>query len=160
MAVAWIVLGVLLVVLELHHLALYPAFAAVGAFAAATVAAVLPSALPAQFVVAAAVTGVGVVCARPFVARIVHERRERPTVPGVHGGLVGTQAVVADEVADGRRPGHVRLAGERWLAVSGDGRLLTTGTEVLVTAVTGTTLTVWPLDPAHDMHPPSPTEVP
>ena len=42
--------------------------------------------------------------------------------------------------------GHVRLAGERWLAVSGSGTPIPAGTRVLVTAVEGTTLVVWPVD--------------
>jgi hypothetical protein len=42
--------------------------------------------------------------------------------------------------------GHVRLAGERWRAVSGSDVPIPAGTMVLVTAVRGTTLTVWPVD--------------
>jgi membrane-bound ClpP family serine protease len=42
--------------------------------------------------------------------------------------------------------GHVRLAGERWRAVSGADVPIPPGTTVLVTAVRGTTLTVWPVD--------------
>jgi membrane-bound ClpP family serine protease len=51
-----------------------------------------------------------------------------------------------DVVGDERHPGHVRLAGERWLAVSGAERPIPAGTHVLVTAVRGTTLEVWPLE--------------
>jgi hypothetical protein len=40
----------------------------------------------------------------------------------------------------------VRLAGERWRAVSGSDVPIPPGTKVLVTAVQGTTLTVWPVD--------------
>jgi membrane-bound ClpP family serine protease len=38
----------------------------------------------------------------------------------------------------------VRLAGERWLAVSSAGLSIPPGTPVVVTAVQGTTLVVWP----------------
>jgi hypothetical protein len=41
--------------------------------------------------------------------------------------------------------GHVRLAGERWRAVSGAEVAIPAGTPVLVTAVEGTTLVVWPV---------------
>jgi membrane-bound ClpP family serine protease len=46
------------------------------------------------------------------------------------------------------RVGHVRLAGERWRAISGGDAPIPAGTRVLVTAVQGTTLIVWPIDGA------------
>ena len=64
---------------------------------------------------------------------------------GVHGGLVGQEAVALDEVGDTHHVGHVRLAGERWLAITG-GPNISAGTSVFVTAVRGTTLEVWPVD--------------
>ena len=51
-----------------------------------------------------------------------------------------------DVVGDPHRPGHVLLAGERWLAFSGADRPIPARTRVLVTAVRGTTLEVWPLE--------------
>jgi len=65
---------------------------------------------------------------------------------GVHGGLVGQEALALDEVGDAHAVGHVRLVGERWLAVSGSGVVIPPGTTVLVTQVQGTTLVVLPLD--------------
>jgi hypothetical protein len=65
---------------------------------------------------------------------------------GVHGGLVGQTAVTLDRVGDEHAVGHVRLAGERWLAISGEGRPIDAGREVTVSAVMGTTLVVWPAD--------------
>jgi membrane protein implicated in regulation of membrane protease activity len=106
MVIAWLVLGVVLLAFELHHLAFYALFGALGAFAAAAVAVVWPDLYAAQ--VAA------------FVA-----------------------------VGDDRHLGHVRLAGERWLAASGSGLPIPADTIVLVTAVRGTTLTVWPVDGNH-----------
>jgi len=62
----------------------------------------------------------------------------------VHGGLVGQQVVTLDPVA--MPPRRSRTAGRRTLAaVSGNGELLDAHTPVLVTAVEGTTLIVWPL---------------
>ena len=40
----------------------------------------------------------------------------------------------------------MRLAGERWLAISGADHPIPSGTTVVVTAVEGTTLVVWPVD--------------
>jgi membrane-bound ClpP family serine protease len=81
---------------------------------------------------------------RPFVSRAVHRHGGGRVAHGVHGGLVDTEAVALDRIGGLTSPGHVRLAGERWLAVSGDGRSIEPGSTVLVTAVQGTTLTVWP----------------
>jgi membrane-bound ClpP family serine protease len=63
----------------------------------------------------------------------------------VHGGLVGQEALALDQIGGEHSIGHVRLAGERWLAVSG-GPAIRAGTPVLVTALRGTTLIVWPVD--------------
>lgn len=145
MVVAWLVVGVLLVLFELHHLAFYALFGAIGAFGAAIVASVAPSAYAAQAAVAVAVAALGVICVRPFVSRAFHHRSGQQ-VRGVHGGLVGDQGVTLDVVGEAHQVGHVRLAGERWLAVSGSGEPLPAGTRVVVTAVEGTTLRVWPID--------------
>jgi len=145
MLVAWLVVGVLLVLFELHHLAFYALFGAIGAFGAAVVAWVAPSAYGLQAVVAVAVAALGVVGARPFVSRAFHRERGQQ-MRGVHGGLVGDQGVTLDVVGERHDVGHVRLAGERWLAVSGSGERLPAGIRVVVTAVEGTTLRVWPVD--------------
>ena len=146
MVVGGVVIGVLLFLIELRHLAFYALFGAVGSLAAAIVAAAAPSAVPLQVGVAVGVAGVGVVAVRPYVSRAFEHRREGHVARGVHGGLVGQEAVTLDEVGDAPQLGHVRLVGERWLAVSGSGDRIPARTTVLVTAVQGTTLTVWPVD--------------
>lgn len=145
MAVVWLVVGVVLLAVELHHLAFFALFGALGAFAAALVALVAPSAIPIQVGVFVVVTAGGVALVRPYVSRAFAHRHEGAVARGVHGGLVGSEVVALDAVGDEHAPGHVRLAGERWLAVSGSGDLLPAGTVVTVTAVRGTTLWVWPL---------------
>jgi membrane protein implicated in regulation of membrane protease activity len=144
--IAWLILGAALLLVEMHHLAFFAMFGAVGSFAAAVVAALAPGAVPVQAGVALGVSAVGVVAVRPFVSRAFDARRAGFSVKGVHGGLVGHEAVTLDEVGDAHRVGHVRLTGERWLAVSGSGRTLPAGAVVVVTAVQGTTLVVWPVD--------------
>jgi membrane protein implicated in regulation of membrane protease activity len=148
--VAWLVLGVLLVLFELHHLAFYALFGAVGAFAAALVALFVPDAYLAQAVVAAAVAAAGVVLVRPYVSRAVHRHHEGHVARGVHGGLVGQEALTLDEVGAAHHVGHVRLAGERWLAVSAAGSTIAARTPVMVTAVRGTTLVVLPVHEISD----------
>jgi membrane protein implicated in regulation of membrane protease activity len=153
-AVLWLVVGVVLLVFEMHHLALYALFGALGSFGAAAVALVAPTAVGAQVGVAAGLGVAGVVAVRPFVSRALDARTAGVRIRGVHGGLVGTEAVTLDEVGGAHRGGHVRLTGERWLAVSGDDSVIRPHHRVVVTAVRGTTLVVWPLDGA-DATPPS-----
>ncbi len=146
MAVAWLVLGIVLVAVELTHFAFFALFAAMGAFAAAGVAWVAPSALPLQVLVAILVSALGIWLVRPLVSTAFHRRHGGHVSPGVHGGLVGQEVTTLDDVGSSGHPGHVRLAGERWLAVSGADQTIAAGTRVLVTAVAGTTLVVWPVD--------------
>jgi membrane protein implicated in regulation of membrane protease activity len=145
MVLIWFVIAVGLAFFELHHLGFYALFGAVGALAAALLAIGFPDAIAAQIAVAVVVTVLGVVAARPYVSRaFAHRRGSGKVAHGVHGGLVGEQAITLDEVGDAHDVGHVRLAGERWLAVSEAGRI-PAGTKVLVMEVRGTTLMVWPV---------------
>jgi membrane protein implicated in regulation of membrane protease activity len=138
-------LFVVLILLELHHLAFYALFVAIGAFAAGIVALVAPDAYVLQAIVATAVSIAGVILIRPYVSNVYHRHRGGHVAIGVHGGLVGQQAVTLDEVGDQHQIGHVRLAGERWLAFT-DGPKIEAGRSVYVSAVRGTTLEVWPVD--------------
>jgi membrane protein implicated in regulation of membrane protease activity len=136
-----------LIALELHHMAFYALFVAAGAFAAAAVAVVAPEAIALQTGAAVVVAGAGIVGLRGKVSAFVHRHEGgAQRLPGVHGGLVGQEVLTLDEVGGDDRPGHVRLAGENWLAVSGGDHPIAAGTAVLVTAVRGTTLIVWPVD--------------
>ena len=150
MVIAWVVLGVGLLLFELHHLAFYALFGAIGCLRRRRRrAGRSPTRSPLQVVAAVVVAVVGIVAVRPLVQPAFEPIAPAATVrPGVHGGLVGQEALTLDVVGDDHRLGHVRLAGERWLAVSGLGRPIPAGTRVLVTAVEGTTLVVWPVDRA------------
>ncbi len=145
-AIAWVLAGVLLVGVELHHVAFYATFAAAGCFAAAVVALVAPDAYLVQAIAAVVVATIGIALIRPRVSAAFQHRAGGTELPGVHGGLVGQEVVTIDRVGGPDHAGHVRLAGERWLAVSGAGIVIPAGTTVLVTAVDGTTLVVWPVD--------------
>jgi membrane protein implicated in regulation of membrane protease activity len=146
LVVLWLVIALLLVVVELNHMAFFALFGAAGAAAAALVALAAPTAIPLQIIVAVVVSFGGVFFVRPYVSRALHNRRTGHVTKGVHGGLVGQEAFTLDAVGDAHHPGHVRLAGERWLAVSGGGHPVDAGVRVVVTSVQGTTLVVWPLD--------------
>jgi membrane protein implicated in regulation of membrane protease activity len=144
-AIAWIAVGVVLIAVELHHLAFYALFVAVGCLAAAAVAVAFPDALAVQVLTAVAVSLAGVVLVRPHVARLVGQSSGHRG-KGVHGGFVGQEVLTLDTVGDADNIGHVELAGERWRAVSGSDHPLPAGTKVLITGVQGTTLIVWPAD--------------
>ena len=142
MVIVWVVIGVILVAVELRHLALYALFGAVGAFGGAVVAGFWPDAILAQGFAVVVVATIGLVGIRPILRR----RRWRPTgahwARGVHGGIVGAEVFALDEIGDEAHPGHVRLVGERWLAQSADRSPIPAETWVVVVAVNGTTLTV------------------
>jgi membrane protein implicated in regulation of membrane protease activity len=135
----WIIIAVLLVALEMHHGAFFAIFAAAGALAAAGVSAVSPKAYGVQIAVATAVAIAGILLVRPYVSRAFGRRSD-----GVHGGLVGAQAMSVDEITT-HATGHVYLLGETWLAVTADGSTIAPGTPVKIADVRGTTLTVEPV---------------
>jgi membrane protein implicated in regulation of membrane protease activity len=143
--VIWFVAALALLVLELASTTFYSIFLAAGAFAAGVLAFAVPtSPVWIQAVVAIAVALLGVVLVRPFVSRRLRRHGEGPLTPGVHGGFVGQRVLPLDEIGDELHPGHVRLAGETWLAFAEDHQTIATGTPVIVTAVRGTTLVVRP----------------
>jgi membrane protein implicated in regulation of membrane protease activity len=144
--VFWLVLGVVLLVVELTHFGFFAVFAALGAFAAALVALVLPDAVALQVLVALAVCGIGIWAFRPLMRAALHNRTDSHPARGVHGTLVGEEVLTLDVVGDAGDQGHVRLAGERWLATSGSGQPIPAGKRVVVTGVQGTTLVVWPVE--------------
>ena len=145
----WLVLGVVLLAVELRHFAFYALFGAIGAFAAALIAALVPSAVWLQVLVAVAAATVGIIAFRPMMSKAFHRHQEEAQIGrGVHGALVGEEVLTLDVVGGTHAPGHVRLAGERWLAVSGSEQRIPAGTPVLVTAVEGTKLIVWPVEGA------------
>jgi membrane protein implicated in regulation of membrane protease activity len=145
MAIAWIAVGIVLIAVELHHLAFYALFVAVGCFGAAVVALVAPDAIALQVAVAIVVAAAGILLIRGRVSAAFGHRHESNGQRGVHGGLVGQEVETLDVVGGADRVGHVQLAGERWLAISGADLPIGPGTRVLVTGVQGTTLIVWPV---------------
>lgn len=141
MALVWILLCVLLVGVELHHMAFFAIFGAAGAAAAAVVAVVAPGAVPLQIGVAVVASTAGVGLVRPHVSQAFARRGPGTAIRGVHGGLVGARGLTIDEVRLDPS-GHVRLLGETWMAVTSDGSSIPPSTAVIVTSVVGTTLTV------------------
>ena len=145
MVIVWIALCVVLLAVELHHLAFFAIFGAAGAAAAAVVAGFSPDAIPLQLVVAVVVAAVGLVLGRPYVSKAFALRGSGHHIRGVHGGIVGAHGVTVDEVAE-LAGGHVRMLGETWLAVTTAGEHIPPATPVVILDVVGTTLTVRAVD--------------
>ena len=146
MAVLWLAVAAGLVLFELHHLAFFSLFAAAGATAAAGVAVIAPSAYGWQLATLIGVTAAGIWLIRPYVSEI-YDRRHRAehVARGVHGGIIGHEAVTLDHVGDVTERGHVRFVGERWLACAVGDTPIGVGERVLIVAVEGTTLLVAPV---------------
>jgi membrane protein implicated in regulation of membrane protease activity len=144
MYVFWFVAALGLLVLELASTTFFAVFLAAGAFAGGVLAFIVPDvAIWIQAVVALVVAMGGVVIVRPFLSQRLRRRGEAPLTPGVHGGFVGQRALALDAIGDELHPGHVRLAGEIWMA-SSESQPIASGDPVIVTAVRGTTLAVRP----------------
>jgi membrane protein implicated in regulation of membrane protease activity len=145
MVLFWVALGVVLLLVELRHLAFFALFGAAGAFGAALVALVAPDLVVLQVVVAVVVAAIGIRAVRPWVQDALPVHHEGRLARGVHGSLIGEEVLTLDTVTE-HGTGHVLLAGERWLATSGSGDPIPVDTRVLVTGVDGTRLIVWPAD--------------
>jgi membrane protein implicated in regulation of membrane protease activity len=146
-AIVWTGIAVLLIALELHHLQFFFVFAAGGAAGAAVVALIAPHHFAIQVGVACAVSVLGIALVRPYLRRVYARRGPGLRVDGVHGGLVDTRGVTLDEVRTDHL-GHVRILGEKWLAVPWNDETIQPATPVIVTAVSRTTLTVRAADQA------------
>jgi inner membrane protein len=147
--VLWFAATLGLLVLELASTTFFAIFLAVGTGVAGIFAFLVPdSPWWAQAILAIVVAMAGVILVRPFVSQRLHHGNEQPLTPGVHGGFVGQRALPIDEIGDDLHPGHVRLAGETWLAVSETHHPIPAGTPVEVTAVRGTTMVVRPIGAA------------
>ena len=143
--VIWFIVALALLVIELASTTFYAIFLAIGAAAAGVLAFLIPdSPVWIQFVLAIVVAMAGVILVRPLVGRRLQRHAGDTIGPGVHGGFVGQRALTLDTVGDELHPGHVRLAGEVWLAVTDDHSTIDGSASVVVSAVRGTTLVVRP----------------
>jgi membrane protein implicated in regulation of membrane protease activity len=146
MIVVWVVAGLALLAVELHTVAFYAVFLAAGSFAGAILLIFVPdSPISAQATVVAVAFLAGTLALRPWMSRAILQHRGGLVSRGVHGGLVGQEALTLDTIGDEHHPGHVLLASERWLAVTDAGQPLSADQAVGVAAVRGTTLLVRPL---------------
>jgi membrane protein implicated in regulation of membrane protease activity len=139
-SVVWIIVAAVLGVAEIFTLTAALGLLAVGALAAAGVAAIGLGPVV-QFATFTLVSVAGLVVVRPIVRSHLHPR------PGQHrfgvAALVGRQAQVVKEVTG--RDGRVRIGGEEWSARSYDETLvIPEGATVDVIQIEGATALVYP----------------
>jgi membrane protein implicated in regulation of membrane protease activity len=140
-AVVWVIVAAVLGVAEIFTLTAALGLLAVGALAAAGVAA-LGLGPFAQFATFAVTAVAGLVVVRPLVKRQLRPRLGPQHRFGV-AALVGRQGHVVQEVTG--RAGRVRIGGEEWSARSYDESIvIPPGTTVDIIEIEGATALVYP----------------
>lgn len=146
MFVLWLALVVAFIALEVHTQQFYGLIVALGA-AAGAITDLAGGTLWLQGFLFVVVALIAWAALRPFARR--RFEREVPVtqfrgVATSSDGMVGQHAITVDTVADEHHPGHVMIAGERWLAVTDTRDPLPAQLPVTIVAVRGTTLLVHP----------------
>ena len=140
-AILWIVLGVVLAIAEAFTASLFIIFFAVGALAAAGVAA-LGAPLLVQVIVFAVGSGLSVAALRPIVTK--HLKMSADTDDTMFGleALQGGHGTVLEEINVDR--GLIKIDGEMWQARAFDhNEIYLPGERVRVIKVVGATAIVW-----------------
>jgi membrane protein implicated in regulation of membrane protease activity len=138
----WIAVALLFAIVEVLTVALFAAFVAVGAVAAAVVA-FFGADIVTQSIVFCAASILGIlVVRRPLVQYL--QRRQSPDVRSGAATMIGQTALVVDPIGGPHVRGHVRIAGEDWPALTRDGRPLEAGMSVRVVEIRRATLVVEP----------------
>lgn len=135
----WVIVAIAFAVLEVVTLAFFAVFIAVGALGAA-IASLLGFNLLVQAIVLGVVGIVGIAAARPFLVERLHIGSRR-LLSGADS-MIGHEGVLSDPILGGSRPGHLKIAGESWPAVTEDSSSLPAETPVVVTGLRGSTLVV------------------
>jgi membrane protein implicated in regulation of membrane protease activity len=135
----WIIVAIVFAVAEVVTVAFFAVFITAGALAAALV-----SLLGFDFWVQAVVLGVigvvGIFTARPFLVQRLHIGRRR--LESGAESMIGQRAVLIDPILASGQPGHLKIAGELWPAITEDGSPLPANTPVVVTSLRSTVLVV------------------
>ena len=138
----WVIVAIAFAVVEVMTVAFFAVFITIGALGAA-VAALLHFNLLVQAIVLGVIGIAGIMIARPFLVERLHIGR--PTLRSGADSMVGQQAILLEPIVGVGQPGHVKLAGELWPALTEDGSAVPANTMVVVTALRSTTLIVRPV---------------
>lgn len=140
-AILWIVLGVALAIAEAFTATLFIIFFAVGALAAAGVAA-LGGPLLLQVITFAIVSGLSVAALRPIITRHAKLSSETGDTPFGLEAIEGGHGTVLEEVDADR--GLIKIDGEMWQARAFDHlEKYLPGERVRIIKVVGATVIVW-----------------
>jgi membrane protein implicated in regulation of membrane protease activity len=135
----WVIVAIVFAIAEVMTVALFAVFITVGALGAAVVS-LLHFNLLVQAIVFGVIGVVGILVARPYLVDRLHIGR--PTLRSGADSMVGQQAVLIEPIGGLEQPGHVKIAGELWPALTEDGSALPATTPVIVTALRSTVLIV------------------
>jgi membrane protein implicated in regulation of membrane protease activity len=135
----WVIVAIVFAIVEIMTVAFFAVFISIGALGAA-VASLLHFNLLVQTIVLAVLGVAGILIARPFLVERLHIGR--PTLRSGADSMVGQQAVLLEPILGVGQPGHVKIAGELWPALTEDGSPVPANTLVVVTALRSTTLIV------------------
>jgi membrane protein implicated in regulation of membrane protease activity len=135
----WLAVALAFAVAEMLTLAFYAVFLVIGGLAAA-VAALVGVSQVGQVVVFCVVSIAGVLAARPPLMGYLNRNRPPETRSGAQA-MIGQEAPVVEEIQT-HQPGHVRIAGESWPAISADGSSIPLGSTVVVDGLRQATLVV------------------
>lgn len=141
-AVAWLVVALIFIGIEVATLTFVALYPALGALAAGVVG-LLGASLGVQFAVFAVVSVATLLLTRKPLRRMM---RNTPLVPSNADTVLGKRAVVivAIEEGPGQR-GQVRVGTEHWSARSDDERPIAEGVTVEVSRIDGVALVVRPV---------------
>jgi membrane protein implicated in regulation of membrane protease activity len=135
----WVIVAIVFAIVEIMTVAFFAVFISIGALGAAIVS-LLGFNLLVQTIVLAILGVAGILIARPFLVERLHIGR--PTLRSGADSMVGQQAVLLEPILGVGQPGHVKIAGELWPALTDDGSPVPANTLVVVTALRSTTLIV------------------
>lgn len=135
----WVIVAIAFAVVEVMTVAFFAVFITIGALGAA-VAALLHFNLLVQAIVLGVIGVAGILIARPFLVERLHIGR--PTLRSGADSMVGQQAILLEPILGVGQPGHLKIGGELWPALTDDGSPVPANTLVVVTALRSTTLIV------------------
>ena len=135
----WVFVAIVSAIAEMMTVALFALFITIGALGAG-VASLLGFNLLVQAIVFLVLGVTGIFVARPYLVDRLHIGR--PSLRSGADSMVGQQTVLTEPIKGNGEPGHVKVAGESWPALTEDGSALPASTPVIVTALRSTVLIV------------------
>ena len=141
----WVIAAIAFAVVEVLTLAFFAVFITLGALAAA-LASLLGFDLLVQVIVLGVVGLLGVMAARPFLVQRLHVGRH--ALRSGADSMIGAHGVLRDPIVGSSQPGHIKISGELWPAITEDASSVPAETPVVVTGLRGSTLIVRVAAPA------------